>query len=89
MFYLYNEKSEYIAVATLNKKNKELQINQAQAPTTSGIATLKKSNNSTNEWLLTVSKAKAIDHRLLKILSAIVIDKRFKCNGQEAKEITK
>lgn len=75
-FYLQNGDQESLAAATLDLENRELQIYSVKASTV-GVATLKKSINSNNEWLLTVSKAEIVDHRLIKLLSSIAIDNYF------------
>lgn len=74
--YLQDSDQQTLAAATLDLKNKELQIYSAEASTV-GVATLKKSVNSDNEWFLTVSKPSIADHRLIKFLSSIVIDNYF------------
>ena len=83
-FFIYDRNNKHQATAFLNKFNKELQINFSSAPSTGGIATLKKESLS-NESLMSVSKPKKLDHRLLKFLSTLVIDKHFKESSEAIK----
>ena len=75
-FRLEDSEKHLLEEATLDLEDKELQLYSAAA-STKGIATLKKSLNSKNQWSLSVSKPEEVDHRLIKFLSAIVIGQYF------------
>ncbi len=73
MYEVYDRHGRLAAVARVKKNGLEVQINDPKASKTAGIATLKKALN--DNWVLHVSKPGKIDHRLLKFLGVVIVDK--------------
>lgn len=73
MYEVYDRYRNLVAVARVKKNGLEVQINDPKASKTSGIATLKLALH--DNWVMHVSKPNKIDHRLLKFLGAIIVDK--------------
>lgn len=85
-FNIYDRIGKHVAVAHFKNKGQEIQINDAGADRTSGIATLKKKANS-DEWLLSVVKPDKVDHRLLKFLAVYVLDQFYQEEVKKTQDI--